>query len=189
MFLEISKLKMMKRKRGQIIGMPFVFIMIAIMMALVLYFGFNSLSDFFQAKDVTQVSKFVLDFENDVEVVYNYDVGSAKKFKSIGLPNAVTHVCFYDKSQGLPVTKSEIDELEVIDSELYYYLDVAGNDNLFLLPIGLYSAPYPDYYIEHLKLKPGTKNPLCFENNKKQFEIILESYLDEKKVYVGVREN
>jgi hypothetical protein len=136
-------------------------------------------------KEITQVSKFVLDFENQVEVVYNYDVGSAKRFNSVALPSKVTHVCFYDKAQG--VSQNEIDELNLIDSEIYYYIDVSSKENLFFAPVGAYGAPYPDYTIENFKLKAGSKNPLCFKNTKKGVEVVLETYLEDKNIFVGVR--
>jgi len=117
-------------KRGQIIGMPIVYISVVIVMGLVLYFGFNSLVKLNYAKDVTQVSKFVLDLEDDVEVVYNYDVGSSKKFRSIALPQKVTHICFYDASKSMTLN---VYDLSILDSELYYYLDVTMKDNLFFL--------------------------------------------------------
>ncbi len=173
------------RKRGQLLGMPFVYIIMVLTMALVLYFGFNSLSKVNNVKEITQVSKFVLDFENQVEVVYNYDVGSAKRFNSIALPTKVTHVCFYDKAQG--VSQNEIDALTLIDSELYYYMDISSKENVFFAPVGAYGAPYPDYFIENLKLKAGSTNPLCFKNTKKGVAIVLETYLEDNKVFVGVR--
>ena len=176
------------RKRGQLLGMPLVYIAMALFMALVLYFGFNSLAKINKAKEITEVSKFVLDFENEVEVVYNYDIGSAKRFRSAALPQKVTHVCFYDKAKGLPVLQGEINALNLIDPEIYYYMDTSLKENLFLAPVGIYNAPYPDYYIENLKLKDGSKNPLCFKNTRSDVEIILETYLEDKEIFVGVRE-
>ena len=176
------------RKRGQLLGMPLVYIAMGLVMALVLYFGFNSLAKINKAKEITEVSKFVLDIENQVEVVYNYDVGSAKKFKSYALPQRVTHACFYDKAKGLPVMQNEINELNLVNSEIYFYMDVSSNENLFLAPVGIYNVPYPDYYIEHLKLKSGSRNPLCIKNTKNGIEIVLETYFEDKEIFVGVRE-
>ncbi|MBT4058414.1 hypothetical protein HOF13_02570, partial [Candidatus Woesearchaeota archaeon] len=85
-------------KRGQIVGMPIVYIMVAVTMGLVLYFGFVTMGNLIESKDITHVSKFVLDFEDEVEVMGYYDIGSSKKFESIALPSSVEYVCFYNPS-------------------------------------------------------------------------------------------
>ncbi len=171
------------RKRGQLLGTPIMYILIVIVMALVLFFGFKTVGDVFHARDITQTSKFVLDFQDDVEVVYSYDVGSAKSFKSIALPSKVTHVCFFDPTRSITMNNNE---LNALDYSLFYYLDVSMTDNLFLVPVNEYGSPYPDYYIEHFKSN-SEENPLCVEKTKNGVEVILESYLEERQVYVGVK--
>ena len=173
------------RKRGQIIGMPIVYIIMMVMMAVVLFYGFSSLQKVILAKEVTEVSKFVLDLEDDVELMYNYDLDSAKKFKSLALPPKVKQVCFYNPSNSITPGIN----LEVIDEEFSYYLSVTSNDNLFLIPLGLYPSPYPDYFIENFRLEDASQNPLCFVNTKSGVEFVLETYLDtnQNQIFVGAR--
>ncbi len=61
--------------------MPIVYIMVAVTMGLILYFGFVTMGNLIESKDITQISKFVLDFEDEVEVMGYYDIGSSKKFE------------------------------------------------------------------------------------------------------------
>jgi hypothetical protein len=171
------------RKRGQMMGMPIMYILIVLIMALILFFGFKSVNSVLNAKEVTQISKFVLDFQDEVELIYSYDIGSAKTFRSIALPNKVTHVCFYNPSKEIT---SHAESLFLMDDFLHNYLDVSLSDNLFLVPTGEFSAPYPDYYVEYFKVN-SEENPLCVQRTKKGVEVILESYLDEREVYVGVK--
>lgn len=154
-------------------------------MAIVLFYGFSSLQKIMLSKEVTEVSKLVLDLEDDVELMYNYDIDSAKKFKSFALPQKVKHLCLYDPSSSITPGIN----LEAIDEEFPYYLDVTMNDNLFLIPLGLYPSPYPDYFIENFKLEDGSDNPLCFPNTKSGVEFVLETYLDsnQNKIFVGAK--
>ena len=170
------------KKRGQIVGMPLVYISIAVMMALVLYFGFTSMAKIFDAKESTEISKFVLDLEDDVEIIYNHDIGSTKKFSSSALPKQVTYVCFFDPSRSIDL---DSDSLTAMDGQLFYYLDTSLKDNLFLVPVDVMGAPYPDYYIKNLKLKDGGLNPLCIPNGGNA-EFVLETYLEGNQIFVGV---
>ncbi len=170
------------KKRGQIVGMPFVYISVAVIMGLVLYFGFTSMAKIFDAKETTEISKFVLDLQDDVEIVYNYDVGSSKKFSSNALPKKVTYVCFFDPSRGIDLDSGS---LTAMDSQLFYYLDTSLKDNLFLVPVDVAGAPYPDYYIDNLKLKGGLVNPFCIPNDG-NVEFVLDTYLESNQIFVGV---
>ena len=164
-------------------GMPIMYILIVLIMALILFFGFKSVNSVLNAKDITQVSKFVLDFQDEVDLIYSYDIGSAKTFRSIALPNKVTHVCFYNPSKEIT---SHAESLFLIDEFFYDYLDVSLSDNLFLIPTAEFGAPYPDYYIEHLIVN-SEENPLCVQRTKTGVEVILESYLAERDIHVGVK--
>ncbi|GEM_PF-1144559 len=171
-------------KRGQIVGMPIVYISVIIMMALVLYFGFGSLTKIIHAKDITQVSTFVLDLERDIDVVYHYDSGSAISFQSNALPKKVTHVCFFNPGQSFTLST---DALAALDEELYYYMDTSIYENLFLLPIAAYPPPYPDYTLEEFTHDVTQQNPLCIENTNKGVSLVLYNYLADNTPKVGVR--
>ncbi|MBT4730882.1 hypothetical protein HOB87_02795 [Candidatus Woesearchaeota archaeon] len=171
-------------KRGQIVGMPIVYIMVAVTMGLVLYFGFVTMGNLIESKDITHVSKFVLDFEDEVEVMGYYDIGSSKKFESIALPSSVEYVCFYNPSNEITIPYYELID---IDDELEDYLDVSLRDNLFLIPLGAYGPPYPDYYIENLVLDDKSINPLCVSTTN-GVELVLETYLKDNQVVVGVKD-
>ncbi len=162
--------------------MPLVYIGVTVMMALVLYFGFTSLSKIFLAKETTEVSKFVLDLQDEVELIHNYDTGSSKKFSSIALPKKVTHVCFFDPSRNVDV---DVFELDYLDENLKYYLETSIKENLFLVPLELYNAPYPDYYVAGMKLETRYDNPLCLETSG-EFEVVLNNYFDGQNIFVGV---
>ncbi len=168
-------------KRGQIVGMPIVYISVAVMMGLVLYFGFTSMGKIFNAKETTEISKFVLDLQDDVEIVYNYDVGSSKKFSSNALPKAVTYACFFDPTRNIDVS---VQTLNLMDDQLFYYLDTSIKDNLFLVPVDVASSPYPDYHIDNLKIKENLPNPMCIPNTGKT-EFLLETYFKNNQVFVG----
>ncbi|MDP3917034.1 MAG: hypothetical protein Q8Q42_01985 [Nanoarchaeota archaeon] len=173
------------KKRGQLIGMPIVYIMIAVVMGLVLFFGFDSLSKVMRAKEITEVSKFVLDLEDEVEVMYGYDIGSAKKFSSRALNKKISYVCFFNSLKPINLQPFEIDNY---DEELGYYLGISSKDNLYILPIGIYPSPYPDYYINHFKIEDSNDNPTCFANGDRGVEFVLKTYLENNQIYVGADE-
>tara|TARA_Y100000310_G_C20403271_1_gene678439 strand:- start:145 stop:672 length:528 start_codon:yes stop_codon:yes gene_type:complete len=171
-------------KRGQMLGMPFVYILMVIAMGLILLFGFNSITKILHTKDVTQISNLVLDIRDDVEVVYNYDVGSAKKFKSKNLPKSTTHICFLNPFNPLTISETTLDTW---DEQIHSFLSISNRENLFFLPTQEYGPPYPDYFVDRFKLKNTQSNPFCVLTSNLAVEIIFESYLEEGQIYVTAK--
>jgi hypothetical protein len=56
-----------------------------------------------------------------------------------------------------------------------------------LIPLGAYGPPYPDYYIENLVLDDKSINPLCVSTTN-GVELVLETYLKDNQVVVGVKD-
>jgi len=179
------KFRNMKRKRGQVMGLPLIYIIVVIFMALVLFFGYKAISDVWETKDMTQISKFILDLEDEVEVIYNLEVGSGKEFVGMSLPKNVKYVCFYDYEYEINVP---IAQLEGMDEDLFKYLDASVKDNVFIVPTTTYAAPAPDFYIKHLTIDPKGDNPFCVPVKVSGVKFALESKFAEGKIKVMAKE-
>ena len=137
--------------RGQLFGMPFVVIFSLIVMALILLFGARSIRDLGGVADMTELSRFVGNLQNVVEVYYNYDVGS-KNEVSLNVPGKIEKICFFNPGGSINVG---------VDMEFRERLEDNSRDNMWILPLDAFKSPAPDFRIEYLRAGVGGENPLC----------------------------
>ncbi|MEK6913864.1 MAG: hypothetical protein AABW47_04315 [Nanoarchaeota archaeon] len=120
------------KKRGQLdisFGMIFSIILIIIFLA----FGFYGIKKFMDLQGSVQVEKFLDDFKNDVEKVYNSPGGDSPYIKSYSLPTKVIAVCFQDDEfENLKFTSKNIIRGKMIEN-----IDISktiGNQDSLCIP-------------------------------------------------------
>tara|TARA_Y100000310_G_scaffold345173_1_gene462361 strand:+ start:4858 stop:5427 length:570 start_codon:yes stop_codon:yes gene_type:complete len=172
------------KKKGQMLSMPFVYILVIVVIGFVLIFGTKAVKDIWCVKDETQIRKFFLDLSNEVEIMYNLDVGSGKKFRSLSLPESVDYVCLYDPGKGMTLSQEDLD---VLDEDLFNHLDISLKENVFIVPLKQCGSLKTNFYVVNLRTQVEQHNPLCVEKTSGWMEFVLESYLEDEQIFVGSR--
>lgn len=83
------------KKRGQL-NQIFVFIFIAIVIALLFLFGSDMIKKVFNFGKDVETKKFVDDLEKQFELVKTYNIGSRVSLEDIQVPKQVEEICFYE---------------------------------------------------------------------------------------------
>lgn len=134
------------KKRGIVVGQVFIFIMAAIVFAVVIIFGYSAITDFLdKGEKVAYVT-----FQNDLEGVFNgiySDYGTVVVYSGINgfpVPSTYKKICFLDldyvggKSQkGICVSGHKDYDPIVCDAWQSVQGWEQGDQNVFLDPIGL----------------------------------------------------
>ena len=152
---------------------PFIFILTLIVMAFVLAFGLKSFLDIKKTADLTELSNFIIKLEDEVEVFYNFDVGS-KKDLNLNLPLNVERICFFNTGERINVNMN--------DDFFRAVLESSRRDNVFVLPLDAFSKV--DFYVDGLRVD-NIENPLCF-NVKGKLMAEIETILYNNNVYVQI---
>lgn len=161
-------------KKGYILAQPFVIILALILMALVVLFGGRAVSLIKKTADIAELNKFILNLDNQVELMYNYNVGSTKEI-SLNVPLSIEQICF--SNPGEPLSKN------VNDNFLRTILENDKLNNVFILPLNKFKDF--DYRIDNLRV-PNRENPLCV-NTRGKLDAVMETVLVENKVFVEIR--
>tara|TARA_B100000315_G_C14591057_1_gene595832 strand:- start:4606 stop:5127 length:522 start_codon:yes stop_codon:yes gene_type:complete len=83
----------MKSKKGQIMGQVFIYIMSALIFALVMIYGYKAISDFIARADQVSEIELSTDLKTSISTIASsQDV----KQKSITVPNKFKEMCFVD---------------------------------------------------------------------------------------------
>ena len=162
-------------KQG-IVGQPFVYIFALIVMALILFFGTKTILDLRGAADLTELSSFMAQFQDQVDVYYNFDVGSNKEL-SLVLPNKIQKICF--TQPGASITLGNMDPF------FQTVLEENERNNLYTWPLEAFPAPAPDFIIEHLDIDIS-ENPLCINKVNGRFKALIETKASATDVYVEI---
>ena len=124
------------KKKG-IIGQPFIYIFMVIVIAFIFLFGFRMISNLGDLNEKTIYLTFKSDFGKSVDSLYYKNAGSVLFFdkdsrnKPLRLPKDVEEVCFVENSKvKLPPWDSfDVDNLtgsgciEVVDNQLSFKLE------------------------------------------------------------------
>lgn len=123
------------KKRG-IIGQPFIYIFMVIVIAFIFLFGFRMITKLGDLNEKTIYLTFKSDFEESVDGLYYKNAGSVLVFskdsrnKPLMLPKDVEEVCFENsKVKLLPWDSFEVDNLigssciEVVNNQLSFKLE------------------------------------------------------------------
>ena len=82
-------------KKAQLMSQPFYYIFIIIVIALILYFGFNLIGKLRETQERATWAEFKIDFEKDLENVLLKNPGT-KITSTILVPKDATKVCFQE---------------------------------------------------------------------------------------------
>ena len=161
-------------KKGNMLAQPFVFIMALILMGLILVFGMRSVFQINQTADIAEINKFRLNLNNQVELMYNYNVGSIKDV-SLNVPMNVEKICF--SNPGESVTSD-------IKGELFAAaLEHDTINNIYLFPMDKFSKP--NFKISDLRVN-SIENPLCFVT-KGKLNAVLETVYTNNRLFVEIK--
>ena len=145
------------KKRGQILGLPLIFVFALIVGAFILLYGAKVILDLRSEADYVDFLDTLDDLDTNVQTFGSYDVGSSKVY-NLRLPKDIEQICFYDPSQedscmlDGEACSSELEgELVVLESEEY---------NVYIFPQGLYDRSR--FTIESFYTQEG--NPVCVTN-------------------------
>lgn len=161
-------------KRGSILGQPFVLIGALLLMGLIILFGIRAVIQIKNTADIAELAKFKINLDNQVELMYNYNVGSVKDI-SVSLPTAVERICFSNPGESITI--------RVDDNFFRKILENDKVNNVFLHP--LRSFKKFDYRVDNLRVK-SDENPLCIKTNGK-LDAVMETVLINNKIFVEIR--
>jgi len=132
---------------------------------------------------MVQLGTFVLNLEDEVEVIYNLEAGSGKEFVGTGIPSKVSHVCFTDPSHEVNLPPIMLDQLDPL---LEKHLSVNTKYQLYIVPTEAYPSPSPNFVIDYLSILPD-ENPLCFAIVDGVLRMVLQSKLVDNQIVVLAR--
>ncbi len=158
-------------KKGMVIGQVFIFIVAAITFAVILIFGYSSISDFITSGEQVEFYQFKTDLETSVKKIYT-EYGSIR-VKEFSPPVKYTQICFIDlnkKFSSVSFPKGDcVKELKDAyacdvweDSTSYDSTD----QNVFLKPISPVKIKVYDISMD--------KDYLCVDIEKGKFSLTLE---------------
>lgn len=152
---------------------PFMWVLVIVMMAFVLLFGFRSVRDVGRTADLTELATFMNRLENTVEVFSQFDVGSTKEV-SFSLPRAIELICFANPGERLTRPISDDFFRGVLENE--------ATDNVYLLPLDAYTRT--TYFIDRLRVD-SADNPSCISVNG-MLRAEIETVLVDNQVFVEI---
>jgi hypothetical protein len=156
--------------KGMGIGQVFIFIISAITFALIMIFGYQSISQFIESGEEVAFVQFKTGLENDVKKIYT-EFGSTR-ISEYNLPSEYEQICFINMDEEYnSATDSELCDKDPIacsiwqDSEGYN----STEENVFLRP----AAPVP-IKIYEIEIDSGEKNFLCLPITNGGFTLYME---------------
>jgi len=148
-------------KRGQIAGQPIIFIFIAIVIAILLFFGVRVILNSRNLADEMNVESFFLEIEEQIQETYNLDYGSRVSLKKISVPVSLKEVCFMNLNEPLTGVTG--------DKALRLNAAKTNGNNVILIPS---KGSYKNKEAENFKV---VVNPLCEDLNDRELNLVLES--------------
>ena len=154
--------------KGMGVGQVFIFIISAITFALIMIFGYQSVSQFIESGEEVAFVQFKTSLENDIKKIYT-EFGSAR-INQYSLPNEYEQICFVDMDAEYTTASSSLCQQDPVacsaweDSEGY----AKEEENVFLRPV----APVPIKVYE-IKIEEE-EDYLCFNITNGGFELYIE---------------
>lgn len=166
-----------EKKAQQLFGLPFVFIVSLMIIALILASSIYIIKKFSCRQDQIQVSLFISDLKNEIKKTFYTSRGSRVIFKSkllVGC-SSIEYVCLALTEKSLKGTSNIGEERDELIREIYRWK--GERKQLFFYParglvnLGISQAHniLDESYNTYIELE---ENPLCF-NAKKEIKIIL----------------
>lgn len=170
-----------RNKKGMGVEMVFVFIVAAITFALIMIFGYKSITDFMGKGEQVEFYQFKSYLETSVKKIYT-EYGSVR-IESFNLPMKYEKICFVELDKPYPGEEN-------CDFDAYgcdVWKDAGGSyegadENVFLRPAGLEKIK-----VYRIDIERG-EGFLCLPINKGRFKLRLEGMGDRTKVSPAPRD-
>lgn len=159
-------------KKGQIMGQPLVYVFIAIVAVLILFFGIRMVVQLVDFEGDVTSKVFYGDVKGKFDSVYTDSMGSVVFLDDVTVPNGLSEICFMDRSYGI-IDLSSISNTKTREV-LEIYSDPDLGENFFIF----FGSEYDAYTIEKLIVEEGL---VC--------DSLLDSKIDIKFVNEGQRVN
>jgi len=156
------------KKRGQVMGMPFIFIFSLILVAVALFVGFWAIQNFLERAEQASIYDFTTQLQNEIISVWQKEEASLTK--EFIFSKKFDQICFTKLPCSSPADFCK-------DANIW---KSTNDDNLFLLPFGT-AEKYESKTAWHMKC--GTKecleitSTICFpvQNGKVTIKLTKES--------------
>jgi hypothetical protein len=138
-------------KKGQIMGQPLVYVFIAIVAILVLFFGIRMVMQLVGLEEEVSGKAFYGDIKGKFDSVYTDSMGSVVFLDDVRVPNELKEICFMDRNYGA-IDLSSISDPD-LKNILEIYSDSDFDENVFIYfggPVGS-----EEYTIEKLDVPEG----------------------------------
>lgn len=147
-------------RRGQILGLPLVYVFAIIVGALIMLYGITVLRDLMKEADYVDFLDSLNGLKKTIDVYQSYDAGSSKLY-TLSFPSKVEYVCFYDPSISVNCKKDK----EMCTKELDDMFSVIQdkNYNVYVFPQGTFDQNR--FSITSFHTQNG--NPICISNGQK----------------------
>lgn len=155
------------RKRGQLLGMPFIMIFALVVGALTLAGGLYYVFKLVPMAERISVSKEINDFKATIKAYYYLEEGNSKNVK-LQFPSKALNVCFYDsekyKTEGWKPGTGTGYPPDFKTKETFYKNFFTANTerNMFFFPSKEFEESA--FYIPYLNLQSQATNPICVKN-------------------------
>lgn len=116
----------MRKKKAQIMGQVFIFILSAALFILILTYGYKAIAGFGKRSEQVALIEFQTQLESSVRSI-SLDYGSVKKLDLV-LPSKYSEICFVD------LTKPPSEEFEQIHPRMYESWETE-TQSVFLTPM------------------------------------------------------
>ncbi len=147
------------KKRGQL-EQPFIYIFALIVIAFILFFGFNAIKKVMKLGETVSAVQFKIELEKEINHIYYLDTGSRGEV-SLNVPVDFKYICFTDKGSVLDKFPEQDNLLRILAKD---------DKNIFLIPKT--GSNVEKYSIANIK---GKENPLCILSANNKFIFILEN--------------
>lgn len=153
------------KKRGQLLGTPFVMIFALVVGAMILIGGLYYVYKLTITAEQISIAKEINDFKAQVRTYYYLEEGNTKTVK-IALPAKAKNVCFYDYEKGgwtIPLTTEAKNYPQDFTTNNFYktFFKAYTETTMFVLP----TKEFKQSAFKIPDLKAGDKNPTCIRNN------------------------
>lgn len=144
------------KKRGQLLGQPFVMVFALIVGALILTWGIYEVYKLLAvAKDV-EVNDYISTLGKDVDRYYYLEPGSSNRFR-VSLPSDFSHICFVSREPSATLDSNPVPKPNNYN---HNFVLARKGDNVFVYSAKDVSA----FYVPYVR-PPSSSNPSCFANN------------------------
>lgn len=158
------------KKRGQVLGTPFIMIFALVVGALILIGGLYYVYKLTTTAKEISIIKEINDFKTKVQAYYYLEEGNTRRTK-ISLPTEAKNICFYDSEKTWnPMTLSGATgrdyPADFAAKETYYknFFKAFKTRNLFIFPKE--KLKESSFAIPNLNLESQNNNPICIMNGR-----------------------